>query len=111
MNGSPSPQANLALLNKQLCKHRYLLLSVYPSYCTHTHIQLRHKEAGSTHTHTQPAGPRPRAKQTVHFMNINTKCTGPPAVQNTKAICEGKDQKHSHRRVSDYTQHVSGKTK
>lgn len=42
-------------------------------------------------------------------MNINTKCTGPPAVHNTKAICKGKDQRHSYRTVPDYTQHVSSR--
>lgn len=85
----PLPGFNLALLNKTLCKHRYLLPLVHP----HT----------LTHTHKEPTGPRPRAEQTVHFMNINTKCTGPPAVHDTKAIYKGKDQKHSYHGVPDYT--------
>lgn len=48
-----------------------------PNTQAHTNTQLKH----NTHTHTKSAGLHPRAEQTVHFMNINTKCTGPPAIQ------------------------------
>lgn len=108
---SPLPKLNLALLNKPQCKHTYQLSLSLRQYTPIYNSDIKRQEKHTqTYTHTEPAGPRPRAEQTVHFMNINTKCTGPPAVHNTKAICKGKDQKHSYCRVPDYTQHVSSST-
>lgn len=70
--------------NKPLCKHRYQLRLVclpHKRSYMHTDIKLRHKEAGGQQ-------PTHWAERPLH--EYQHKCTGPPAVRNTKAFWKGR---------------------